>query len=30
MCNDAVTADDIRELKSFDPYREFSGEEKFK
>jgi sarcosine oxidase subunit beta len=30
MCNDTVTEDDVRVLKSFDPYREFSGEEVFK
>lgn len=30
ICNDSLSEDDVRELKSFDPYREFSGEEAFK
>lgn len=30
ICNDNMTADDTRVLKSFDPYRDFSGEEVFK
>ncbi len=30
ICNGNMTSDDERVLKSFDPYREFSGEEKFK
>jgi sarcosine oxidase subunit beta len=30
ICNDNLTEDDHRELKSFDPYREFSGQEVFK
>lgn len=30
ICLEQLTADDLRELQSFDPYRDFSGEEKFK
>jgi len=30
ICNHQLSAEDMLELKSFDPYREFSGEEKFK
>jgi sarcosine oxidase subunit beta len=30
ICNDSLTEDDLRELQSFDPYREFSGQEVFK
>lgn len=30
ICTDQLSADDLRVLISFDPYRDFSGEEKFK